>query len=303
MSDGFATRLARILPSAVTRAGKRVAVHPRFWAQRRACRRGFRLYGDRYPQHVLFVAGLPKSGTTWLERMVSSFPGFAHVLIPEATVHELATGGSHDYELPEGVFRRFDRALALTKMHVHGSPHNARVLRASGVRYVVLYRDLRDVVVSNYFYVSRTPQHPEFPIYRRLGVEEALALFALRTLPAYVAWVRSWHENRDPERSLEIRYERMVEDPLGTLVRVARLFELGADDAELTRIVEEHSFRRLSGGREAGQASRSFFRRGVAGDWRNHFTPALVSLYKAVIGDFLVEFGYEPDLEWDVRRS
>ena len=128
----------RCLPPAGARLAKRLAVGARYRAQAQACREGFAQFGDRYPQKSLFVAGLPKSGTTWVEKMLSSFPGFHELLIPEVAAHEMAAGGSHDFELPEGMFDRFKDMLVLSKMHVHGSVHNAEVLRRAGVRYVIL---------------------------------------------------------------------------------------------------------------------------------------------------------------------
>jgi hypothetical protein len=66
----------------------------------------------------------------------------------------------------------------------------------------------------------------------------------------------------------------------------------------ISHIVEAHSFRRMSGGREPGHASRAFARKGIAGDWVNHFTPGLRDLYKERIGEFLVEFGFEKSRDW-----
>ena len=289
----------RCLPPAGARLAKRLSVGTRYRAQAAACREGFRTYGDRYPQKVLFVAGLPKSGTTWVEKMLSSFLGFHELLIPEVASHELATGGSHDFELPDGMFDRFQSMLVLTKMHVHGSVHNAEVLRRAGLRYVVLFRDLRDVAVSNFFYVRNTPWHPEFRHYHGHNVQEGLITFARRTLPAYVSWVRSWNANRDPERSIIFRYEELLADDVGCLRRMSALFQLPGSEDELKKIAERNSFKAMSGGRERGQESgKSFQRKGQAGDWRNHFTPEITAEYKHVLGDFLVEFGYERSLDW-----
>lgn len=289
----------RFLTPGMSRVAKRVAVPFRYRAQLRACREGFRLHGSKYTQRVLFVAGLPKSGTTWLEKIVSSYPGFSEVLIPEVTRHELATGGSHDFDLPADTFTRFKDMLVLTKMHVHGSPNNARVLKESGVPYVVLFRDLRDVAVSNYFYVRNTPWHPEHAHYAGRSVEEGLAVFAERTLRPYADWVRSWKANRDPERSTILRYEEMLADTVGCLTRVARTFELPSDEKTMIELADRFSFRKMSGGRSTGQADPTrFVRKGVAGDWVNHFTPRLRDIYKSAIGDFLIEHGYEKDTSW-----
>lgn len=292
------------LPPAAARLAKRFAVYPRYAAQARACRAGFRQYGDRYPQKILFVAGLPKSGTTWLEKMLSSWPGFSEILIPEAAAHEMKQGGSDRYDIPPNIFDRFKDMLVLTKMHVHGSEHNARVLRDAGVRYAVLFRDLRDVAVSNTYYVRNTPWHPEHPHYAGKTVQDCLAVFAERTLVDYANWVRLWAKNADPERSVILRYEQMLEGVEACLRQIADLFDLDASPETIREIADKNSFSRMSGGRNRGEASESnFVRKGVAGDWRNHFTPALCDLYKAKIGPFLVDFGYEPDESWSVPEG
>jgi hypothetical protein len=292
-------QLARRLPPPLTRAMKRIAAYPRFWLRARRSRRGYRHYGDRYPQPLLFVAGLPKSGTSWLERMLASYPGYELILPPQVTAYELDHTGSEFYELPAGLFRGWRHMLAITKMHVHGSAHNVRVLRDAGVRYVVLYRDLRDVAVSYYFYVRNTPWHPQYERYQDLAPQDALLAFGTETAATYAAWVRSWDTHRDPQASLMLRYEDLLQDPAARMTTVARLFQLDDAPETIAAIVEEHAFRRLSGGRVQGQTNPdSFFRKGVAGDWRNYFSPALRHLYKDQIGDFLVAYGYEKDDNW-----
>lgn len=296
-------RLSRaFLPPAGARLAKRVAVWPRYAAQAAACRRGFREFGDRYPEKILFVAGLPKSGTTWLEKMISSWPGFHELLIPEVASYEMKTGGSNDYELPSGMFDRMKNMLVLTKMHVHGSEHNARVLADADVPYIVIHRDPRDAAVSHVFYVRNTPWHAEHPLYAGKDMEASLVLFAERSLPGVVEWVRSWERNRSGERSDMFRYEDMLADTVGCLRRAAAVFKLDADEARLREIADRNSFSAMSGGRQRGQSDDGqFVRKGVSGDWRNHFTPAVCDAFKDRAGEFLVEFGFESDLNWSLE--
>ena len=67
----------------------------------------------------------------------------------------------------------------------------------------------------------------------------------------------------------------------------------------LRSILEAKSFEKLSGGREKGNEDvTSHFRKGVPGDWVNHFTPALKREFKARFNDVLLETGYEEDADW-----
>jgi hypothetical protein len=287
------------LPPATAQFLRRATCRLDYRRQMRRCRTAFLRYGERYPQPLLFVAGLPKSGTTWLKKMLSSYPGFHEVIVPEATLYELDTGGSHDFEFPEDLFKRFDGRLVVLKMHAHGSPRNKRLLREAGLPHVVLYRDLRDVAVSHYFYVRRTPWHPEYARYAPLSVEEGLMIFAETLLPDFVAWVRSWHESEVEGGRLIIRYEDLVADTERIFGRVAAHFGLDHAPETIRTVVEAHRFDRMSGGRRQGiQDAGSFFRKGIAGDWRNHFTEPVKAAFKEHGGDFWVAYGYERDSNW-----
>ena len=94
--------IARKLPPCVSRFGKRFITYKRAKDQLRSCKQGFQQHGEKYPQPILFIAGLPKSGSTWIEKMVSSYEGFNEYLLPAIARHELRTGGSHDFEMPGG---------------------------------------------------------------------------------------------------------------------------------------------------------------------------------------------------------
>lgn len=282
------------LPRPLGIAVKRAMVMPRYWAQLATARRGYREYGGCYPHPVLFVAGLPKSGSTWLERMLASYPGYREVLLPEASFAELAGQAGHLFELPPGCFHRLRGALVLAKMHCPGTPGNVAVLREAGIPCAILHRDPRDVAVSYVHYVGNTPWHQDHPELRGLDAAGALRFFLRRRLPEFAAWMRSWRDHRDPETSLMLRYEEMLADPAGSLRRVLALFGLAAEEELLAGIVERHRFEASRSSGEGG----AFFRKGVAGDWRNHFDGALKEDFLASAGSLLVEFGYEQDDAW-----
>jgi len=59
------------------------------------------------------------------------------------------------------------------------------------------------------------------------------------------------------------------------------------------------SFEKLSRGRERGQEDpSSFYRKGVAGDWKNHFSKEDRRVFKEEAGELLIRLGYEDDLDW-----
>jgi hypothetical protein len=67
----------------------------------------------------------------------------------------------------------------------------------------------------------------------------------------------------------------------------------------LRAVIREKSFENMSGGREKGEENvRSHYRKGVPGDWVNHFTPEVKRAFKDRFNEVLLETGYEEDDQW-----
>lgn len=100
------------------------------------------------------------------------------------------------------------------------------------------------------------------------------------------------------DRYIEVRYEDLLERPVDEIRRL--LGFLGAESGEETakRCVEAASFERMSKRKRGEEDSSSFFRKGVAGDWKNVFTERDKKVFKEATGDLLVKLGYEEDDTW-----
>lgn len=69
--------------------------------------------------------------------------------------------------------------------------------------------------------------------------------------------------------------------------------------ARLDAILEQFSFQNLSKGRNKGAENKqSHYRKGVPGDWKNHFTEEHKAEFKRRFGDLLIRMGYETDNSW-----
>jgi hypothetical protein len=100
------------------------------------------------------------------------------------------------------------------------------------------------------------------------------------------------------ENYVEVRYEDLLVRPVEETTRLLQF--LGADAAEDTvkQCVEVTSFERVSKRKPGEEDSSSFFRKGVAGDWRNVFNEEDKQVFKKVAGNLLIELGYEEDDDW-----
>ena len=280
-------------PSFLTPLAKTFIAYPRFYSQLKTAKKNYRQFHDQYPQNILYVAGLPKSGTTWLEKMLGSFRGLSDIMIPEAVAYEQKYKQSHGFEFPDNLFQQFNKALVILKLHAHGSLHNFNLLQKNNLNYVVLYRDLRDVAVSHIFYVQRTAYHPEYKIYKNLSIKHALLHFGNSLLPEYVKWVNGWHQHKGSANSYILRYEDLIINTTEKFSEVVNHFRINATASEIQNIIKKNSFENLSGGRNKGvDDNKSFFRKGTAGDWKNYFDEEINALYNQHLELFNKKYGY-----------
>jgi len=171
------------------------------------------------------------------------------------------------------------------------------------VKRFIVIRDPRDTLVSLYFSMkkSHVPM-AELPVIERrrsalqsLNVEEGLQFLIPESL-AIARIIRSWLGGDDPL----IRYEDLLEDDEAILDRVLRGHcRLPVTRRRLRRAVRENRFEQRTGGRRRGQEDTGAHeRKGIAGDWRNHFTPRVKETFLQCYGDLLIAAGYERDNNW-----
>jgi hypothetical protein len=95
------------------------------------------------------------------------------------------------------------------------------------------------------------------------------------------------------DRYTEVRYEDLLADPEGEMARLLRFLGAAADEGSVGRCVGAASFERLSRGRARGEEDpSSFFRKGVAGDWRDAFTERDRRAFEEEAGALLEKLGY-----------
>jgi hypothetical protein len=99
------------------------------------------------------------------------------------------------------------------------------------------------------------------------------------------------------DRYLEIRYEDLLQHPPDTLRQVLKLLQARLDDRIIERCIQVNSFERVSNRQRGEEDSQSFFRKGVAGDWRDVFTERDRRIYEELAGDQLIRMGYGDALD------
>jgi hypothetical protein len=62
--------------------------------------------------------------------------------------------------------------------------------------------------------------------------------------------------------------------------------------------IEANSKEKFSKSLDKAFKHNTFVRKGIAGDWKNHFDENHKAIFKRNAGEWLIKLGYEADLEW-----
>ncbi|OIQ93128.1 sulfotransferase domain protein [mine drainage metagenome] len=275
---------------------------------------------------LFFIGGTAKSGTTWLQMLLDAHPeiscrGEGHFfdalgpMLAEAvdqysgritwkneTIFKEMDGYPR-FPVEGGLYLLTSAALLMLEAQSKGraarvlgerTPDNIRCLPLIGLvlpraKIIHMVRDGRDCAVSAWFHNQRvTPEwaQREFPT-----LDSHLEKYA-------AAWTQENAEalafaDKHPEACCRVRYEDLLADTPGELARLYRF--LGVSDAEtlLAEACRRADFQVLSQGRPPGREDRtSFFRKGQAGDWKNHLSPAQEARFLEITAGLMQRFGY-----------
>lgn len=82
-------------------------------------------------------------------------------------------------------------------------------------------------------------------------------------------------------------------------VPLPRLRTASVPPSLLDAILDQHRFERLTGRKRGKENVKSHLRKGVPGDWKNHFTDQHVQVFKEKYNDLLLKLEYETTPNWD----
>lgn len=236
---------------------------------------------DILPLYI--VDEYPKSGGTWLGQML---------------------GMALDVPFP----RNRMPSITSSIMHCH-------LLKSWGMKNVVIiWRDARDMMVSWYYHcLFKHNRGNEFlvdSVSKILSFSEPENIkenlptfieycFTKQFYPrfSWVDFVNSWHNKNGV---VYTKYESLHDNAVEELQRI--VLELTGEKLALKKaqeIVEYYSFKNQTGRNLGQQNTNQFLRKGIVGDWQNHFTKKSAQVFNHFAGKELILLGYVTDTTWE----
>lgn len=221
----------------------------------------------------IFVTGYPRSGNTWTNRMLCDLLNAPlQNVVDMDPVWDYSEYRSDDY--------------IVRKTHWYRRQYDEIEERGgylgNGCKMVWVYRDPRDMTVSIMHYRNLTEIEPviisiDNPNDPGVGIHDM---------------VNGWLGHCDHPQS----YEHLLSQTSDSLERLHLAITGEPTSVEnADRVAERHKFAKW-----ADKYPHSM-RKGIVGDWKNHFTRADAELFAEKYQDILEILRYEPDDSWVSR--
>lgn len=172
------------------------------------------------------------------------------------------------------------------------------IQKPDNYRAFFVLRDPRDIVVSSYFSLrnSHAPMG-DIPTVRKILQEEPMKEGLLHVIGrlserGLFKRLRSWAVAPSAETFRLFRYEDLTgERQMDEVDQLMRHCGISLPSSELEALLSRYSFSRMRSDRESTGVI-SHYRKGKAGDWRNHFDDEIYEAFTAATGNLVELLGY-----------
>lgn len=270
--------------------------------------------GKAVLEQRIYVNGFPKSGTHLTERWVQNLaaPLTKRPWVGSFSGNAWTTEWTNLDTLPE-LFGEVFPGGGYLKGHCGWHPDIARSLWKGRIAVLFVYRDLRDVAVSQAFHVLDTRKgkeggdrliHPGKADFQALDTFEDVLVAVIEGLGQWAGLIERWEHYAgwlNEKWVYPLRFEDMVNHPQETAGLVIRyVYGMTAKYYGLKVTLNPDDYRvTVKRMVAAGQRKdTTTFRKGKTGGWRKHFTPRVKAAFMREAGDWLQRLGYEKEAVW-----
>ncbi len=277
-------------------------------------------------RRILFACGAPKSGTTWLQRVLDAHPqvqcsGEGHFIdkfsAPLAKLmneyggqmnlvrEQVYEGRDYYPQVTQDDLDRIVRGFILDRLMTRKpgpeirwigdkTPRYALCLRSllrlfPNARFISIMRDPRDVTMSRMHHARRAGREDRIV----QGSQERIEFVR----DSGTAWLECMKHIAGfmaeyPGLLHLVRYEDMVADPEDEARKIFRFLGVRHDDGVVERVSQTTSFETMSGRKPGEEHPTAFLRKGVAGDWVGRLEPEALAMLHETCGDAMRAHGY-----------
>ncbi|XP_069623592.1 sulfotransferase 2B1-like isoform X1 [Ranitomeya imitator] len=247
----------------------------------------------------------PKSGTTWMVEILSLIQKNGDPTWSNTVLNWERVPWIEEFDYAEKLQQSEEHPRLITS-HLH---RNMFMKSFNGSKAKIIYtiRDPKDVAVSLYYFSTMSTYFKD-----PKNMDNLIREFLTENIP-YGSWfnhVKGWMGLLGKDNFMFQTYEDLKKDLRGSVIKICRFLGKELDDEAVDSVVKHASFKNMKQNNMANYSlapldwmdleKGPFMRKGIVGDWKNHFTVAqneyFDKIYKAEMKDFSVKFPWDTNI-------
>jgi hypothetical protein len=236
--------------------------------------------------------GIGKSGTTWLYRLLGSLPSMNCLDMTAAAMNGIDHNELERVQLGQVYHGHLRYGLEVVK-----------TLCRLNFCNVHIYRDIRDVVVSEYFHKFKMQPDQHRPDLRCFSKNELLTFESIMQWSSSLYAVDdalSWAGSKD---CVMVRFEELLENGEKELGSILHALNLPSHPALTKYIVRRNDFTAVSGRARGEVDPMSPLRNAVPGNWQEHLDPDTAAQIEERFSRYFEAFNYGTNTKPSVAES
>lgn len=216
---------------------------------------------------IVIVTTQMRTGSTWLCHLLCDILNAPKWTFAKSIPHL------------ENVLKRFKNTKGNYIIKMHQVHPNEVIDKCDKV--VSITRDVKDVIVSRAFFQNKNIQKRN-PNNGKIIVN---SFFKREGIYVVDTWKR-YNDGYEHKNYLLLKYEELKSNTKKELKKICCFLGVVKTDNRLANIVRDNSFSKLAGGRKPGnEASNSFHRKGIVGDWKNYINKENLEIIRKSLDD------------------
>jgi Sulfotransferase family len=271
-------------------------------------------------KRVVFLVGAPRSGTTWLQLLLSRSPhiatanetylftGYTRSLFAAWAHHQrnVRAVGLHNLMSEEEYFDLIRNFTCKVMLRILEKNPQADIVLEKTPDHVLHWRDILKIFPEAYFlHIVRDPRSVVSSLCAASRVAWGAKWTSREVLMNCETWIKYIKESKKlkaaTDNFLQVTYQDLWHNGEETLTSIFSWLGVEVGQTECSTILRECQIANLRGGRLEGAPwdmatePKEFYRKGGTENWRSELTPREAFLVESLTRDLMTEFGFIAD--------
>ena len=267
--------------------------------------------------HIVWCAGLAKSGTTLIEEILRELP-MLQINNSVLRIYD-DTNLDHIHGITDKMFSKFPKnKLSFLKTHSHYNKHYTDIANKYNSKIIISMRDIRDVMISRYFHAKSDKAFFKYNLLNDLSFKEGFIMSLKESLmlkydPAdwklgtgetfqiplqyYYRWILDWQNYaKKNSNCLILWFEDFIADPKNYIKKITNYLEF--EDFEINKmLLKLESNRGLLKKRNLVDNLNQFqpqtFRKGESEGWKKVLDDEILKEFYSILPDDINKIEYK----------